>query len=832
MSSFSTEEKLDLLIKKIAFGKAKTETSENTNPFGEATASPLLLRADKVWKESGNIPTSPPNADTSQVELYTGADTVECTAVSAAQNTNISGFKRSWTTGQTDWIPPEFGANYLVKVYVGPTGWNGTDEVATTVGGTDGAGTGAQVFQVEPGNADAEWYFDYQAGILYWVNENESGTLGASTSLTDDIAGTDKVYIQGYKYIGAFGVGGDGAVTATSTVEGLIELFSDTVQTVGANAVSSTASRTYGLQLNSDGQAVINVPWSDTNTTYSAATSTTAGLIELGSDTVQTVAAESVSATASRTYSLQVNSDGQGVVNVPWSDTNTTYSAATSTTAGLIELGSDTVQTVAANSVSATASRSYALQVNSDGQGVVNVPWSDTNTTYSAATSTTAGLIELGSDTVQTVAANSVSATASRSYSLQVNSDGQGVVNVPWTDTNTTYSLATSTTLGLIELGSDTVQTVAANSVSATASRTYSLQVNSDGQGVVNVPWSDTNTTYSAATSTTAGLIELGSDTVQTVAANSVTATASRSYALQVNSDGQGVVNVPWSDTNTTYSAATSTAAGLIELGSDTVQTVAANSVSATASRTYALQVNSDGQGVVNVPWTDTSGINNISVAEGADGAAHKVVLTTAGASGTFTGVQIDTADLTYTPSSTTDRGKLTTGDLLVKGDLTVIGAGTVVNMQTTNVYVEDALITLGITDTDGDTDFTDGTAAGVDVGIEAYKQNHDGTAHPALTFDISANYWTVHNKDHAASTQNKIAEKFVSAAYAWTATNESNGYAEITHNLNTQRIVVQVTNSDEEIVYVKFIANTLQKARIYIAGAVETDEFDIVIIG
>jgi hypothetical protein len=232
MSSFSTEEKLDLLIKKIAFGKAKTETSENTDPFGEATASPLLLRADKLWRESGNIPSSPPGADTSQVELYTGADTVECTAVSAAQNTNISGFKRSWTTGHTDWIPPEFGANYLVKVYVGPTGWNGIDAVATTIGGTDGSGTGAQVFQVEPGNADAEWYFDYQAGILYWVNENESGTLGASTSLTTDIAGTDKVYIQGYKYIGDFGVGGgieltDFGVTSNSASGGGTLVYDD-----------------------------------------------------------------------------------------------------------------------------------------------------------------------------------------------------------------------------------------------------------------------------------------------------------------------------------------------------------------------------------------------------------------------------------------------------------------------------------------------------------------------------------------------------------------------------------------------------------------------------
>jgi trimeric autotransporter adhesin len=131
-----------------------------------------------------------------------------------------------------------------------------------------------------------------------------------------------------------------------------------------------------------------------------------------------------------------------------------------------------------------------------------------------------------------------------------------------------------------------------------------------------NFTISSVNTTYSAATSTVAGLIELNSDTVQSTAANAVTSTASRTYGLQVNSGGQGVVNVPWTDT--TYSAATSTALGLIELGSDTAQTVAANAVTATASRTYALQVNAAGQGVINVPWTDTnSGGTVTSVATG-----------------------------------------------------------------------------------------------------------------------------------------------------------------------------------------------------------------------
>ena len=60
--------------------------------------------------------------------------------------------------------------------------------------------------------------------------------------------------------------------------------------------------------------------------------------------------------------------------------------------------------------------------------------------------------------------------------------------------------------------------------------------------------------------------------------------------------------------------AATATTRGAVELFSNTVQSVAANSVTATASRSYGLQLNSDGQAVVNVPWTDTSGMTNWTV--------------------------------------------------------------------------------------------------------------------------------------------------------------------------------------------------------------------------
>tara|TARA_R100001086_G_scaffold219525_3_gene136344 strand:- start:1859 stop:3982 length:2124 start_codon:yes stop_codon:yes gene_type:complete len=199
------------------------------------------------------------------------------------------------------------------------------------------------------------------------------------------------------------------------------------------------------------------------------------------------------------------------------------------------------------------------------------------NTEYSVATSSALGLVKLGSDTEQSTAGNTVTSTASRSYKIQLNSSNQMLVNVPWTDTNTEYSMMTSSVLGLGKLFSDTEQSVAANSVSATASRTYGIQANSSDQLVVNVPWTDTNTEYSAATSSVLGLMKLFSDTEQSVAAESVSSTANRTYGIQFNSSDQAVVNVPWSDTNTqnTYvldKAAGSTDLKLFKNGSGTAQ--------------------------------------------------------------------------------------------------------------------------------------------------------------------------------------------------------------------------------------------------------------------
>ena len=109
---------------------------------------------------------------------------------------------------------------------------------------------------------------------------------------------------------------------ATTTALGGIKLYSDTAQSTSANAVTTTALRTYGIQLNSLDQAVVNVPW--VNTQYTAGTGLTLSgtTFNANVDGTNSTAAETSTTTADRTYKVQVDSGDNLVVNVPWVSTD------------------------------------------------------------------------------------------------------------------------------------------------------------------------------------------------------------------------------------------------------------------------------------------------------------------------------------------------------------------------------------------------------------------------------------------------------------------------------------------------------------------------------
>lgn len=304
----------------------------------------------------------------------------------------------------------------------------------------------------------------------------------------------------------------------------------------------TTSGKNYKVQLDSSGNAYVNVPWTDNNTTYNEATADTLGLVKIGY------------ASNGKNYAVLL-ANGKMYVNVPWTDNNTTYTQATSDKLGLVKIG------YSANG------KNYPVALDGNGKMYVNVPWTDTNTTYTnmgAASASAAGKAGL------------VPAPAAGAQGKYLRGDGT------WqTPPNTTYAKANTSTLGLVMIGY------------AENGKNYPVELDGSGKMFVNVPWTDTNTTYGVVEANgSTGLVKNGSTVTNasgytacpivsgvpyykdtnTTYANMKAATASAAGAAGLvpapaagkqtsflRGDGTWVV-----PTNTTYGLASTTANGLL----------------------------------------------------------------------------------------------------------------------------------------------------------------------------------------------------------------------------------------------------------------------------
>lgn len=261
----------------------------------------------------------------------------------------------------------------------------------------------------------------------------------------------------------------------------------------GVKVGYTTSGKNYKLQVDASGNAFVNVPWTDNNTTYNQATADTLGLVKIGYTS------------SGKNYAVSLDSNGKMYVNVPWTDTNTTYGVVGANgSTGLVKNGSTVT----------SASGYTACPI------VSGVPYyKDTNTTYAnmkAATASAAG------------AAGLVPAPAAGKQTSFLRGDGTWVV-----PTNTTYGLASTSANGLLrQLNGSTSNFMR-------------------GDGTWATP---PNTTYAVANESTNGLMAaadkktvnrlIGVNTVTTLAnlpitKRSITATLSAATTLSVASGMQ-----------------------------------------------------------------------------------------------------------------------------------------------------------------------------------------------------------------------------------------------------------------------------------------------------
>lgn len=873
--NFTGEEKIDLLLKKVAYGVAKTGTSEATGPGGESITSFKAIKPAHIWKDAtgSNIPSTPDAGSTSYVGVYEvdGSDSdfdtagnvqapVQATAVaSSAQMPGFTNFKRAWDTGETNWIGPAFGSDYAVRVYVGASGWDGADS-------TKAASSITEV--VFGDNAAADWFFDYEAGVLYWTNE-EGADSGINGDYDDSvnfvntgsvIANGEVVYVTGRQYIGATGVGTDEAanVGVTEDASGNTDynlVFTD------STATDTSAS----LYINNG-----DISWNPSTETLSVASLALAdGSITDSSGSIS-FGDENLSTTGTLAAGVATLSTGSAIGNLTLADGSITDSS------GSISFGDENLST--------TGTLSAGVATLSTGSTIGNLTLADGSITDSS------GAISFGNENLSTTGTLSAGVATLSTGSTIGNltladgsiTDSSGSISFGNENLSTTgtlsagvATLSTGSTIGNLTLADGSITDSSGSisfgneNLSTTGTLSAGVATLSTGSTIGNLTLADGSITDSS------GSISFGDENLST--------TGTLSAGVATLSTGSTIGNLTLADGSITDSS------GAISFGDENLST--------TGTLSAGVATLSTGSTIGNLTLADGS----ITDSSGAISFGNENLSTTgtlsAGVATLSTGSTIGNltlADGSITDSSGSisfgDENLSTTGNLTVGGDLTV--QGDFIQETSTNVIFEDTFLDLNVPDTatvdiTTDSGFRFGTAASTasilnkhaqmmyDATADVFKFTREADAGDfsaaqaksgadnvaALKFTKTDTNTQVDQADgtttmNAAHEANAEAVRSLGAVSKCTieittdADDDGDNYAPaeagavgypIKHNLNTQSVFVVAIKTHDDAgsaladpvpVYCKYIPEDSDTIRVSVGVTKRLEKYDIIVIG
>lgn len=324
-----------------------------------------------------------------------------------------------------------------------------------------------------------------------YITVNSKGIVTGLSSHTVKIPALDNTNTSHSHSAGVGLTGSGSAGTGSGTYTYKVNLVNEAKSSNAASYTAGGTSKFYAVQLDMNSKLGVYVPWTDTDTnTWKANSSTSEGYVASGSGQ------------ANKVWKTDANG------NPAWrDDANTTYSTANSSTPGLLKLGYT------------TSGKNYAVNVDTDGKAYVNVPWTDTNTTYSVATTSANGLMSSGDKSkLDGIAAGANKITVDSELNSTSTNPVQNKVIYNALDGKAssmhTHFYAGSSTVGGSAKSAVKLDTTTAGSATQPVyfsggkpvATTYSLNktVPSDAKF--------TDTTYGVATTSTLGLIKSGGD--------------------------------------------------------------------------------------------------------------------------------------------------------------------------------------------------------------------------------------------------------------------------------------------------------------------------------